>query len=89
MPLAMVSPERHGSLEAFASAKSNSAFLQQTKAQRALHLEILWHFILYQKIAIDGLIVQAEILMFVNCQILEGIHLEADNSANVQTVLTG
>ena len=46
-------------------------------------------FYFVSKIAIDGHIVQAEILMFVNCQILEGIHLVADNSANVQNALTG
>ena len=46
-------------------------------------------FYFVSKIAIDGHIVQAEILMFVNCQILEGIHLVADNSDNVQNVLTG
>ena len=41
------------------------------------------------KIAIDRLIVQAEIQMFVNCQFLGNIHLVADNSGNVQNVLTG
>ena len=41
------------------------------------------------KIAIDRLIVEAEMVMFVNCQILECIHLVADNSVNVENVLTG
>ena len=41
------------------------------------------------KIAIDRLIVEAEMVMFVNCQILECIHLVSDNSDNVENVLTG
>ena len=46
-------------------------------------------FYFVSKIAIDRLIVQAEIHMFVNCQFLGNIHLVADNSGNVQNVLTG
>ena len=46
-------------------------------------------FYFVSKIAIDRLIVQAEMVMFVNCQILEYIHLVADNSDNVENVLTG
>ena len=46
-------------------------------------------FYFVSKIAIDRLIVQAEIQMFVNCQFLGNIHLVADNSGNVQNVLTG
>ena len=46
-------------------------------------------FYFVSKIAIDSIIVQDEMLMFVNCQTLGNIHLVADNSDNVQNVLTG
>ena len=46
-------------------------------------------FYFVSKIAIDRLIVEAEMVMFVNCQILECIRLVADNSDNVENVLTG
>ena len=46
-------------------------------------------FYFVSKIAIDSIIVQDEMLMFVNCQTLGNIHLVADNSDNVENVLTG
>ena len=88
MPLAMVSPERHGSLEAFEVQSQTLLFCRRQKD----HVFFIWRYygiLFVSKIAIDRLIVEAEMVMFVNCQILECIHLVADNSGNVQNVLTG